>query len=1479
MTVRAIPCKVERDIGEGSTSDKPDMRRTPRPWTQILLALLALIVPPLLAAEDSDYAFDPLRDHQILSQSSIHAFAQDPMGFLWIGTQYGLDRFDGFQMRRYAHDPANPDSLSSDFVLDLLLDRDGMLWVGTTRGLDRLDPLSGRIVRHRFDTTVADPDETSAGITPQSLDPAIEPDSLVELPNGSIMALFEGRPARVAGPGRLEYVEIDHYGDDYSDESNPDPARPTPSLALDVSGRPWLASAFGLWRLDAERDRFVRLLQRSPGPGPRHGGPHRIAPGPGRTIAYAHSDGVTLIDIDRGHALRHLRPSEFGADSDHVDAVAIDSGNRLWLVTPNQLLRVPANLSGPWQSFEAESLHGANSQQRMATLFLEETPTGQIWLAGRFGVVSYDPEDLGLIHYRHVPANPRSLPPTLGEVGYRIFIDRFDVLWIGGTLGGITRRPPQRNRFVHIHETAPSSISRNIVRGIAEQQIDDEEFVWVANQNHGIVVWKRTGQRSYMIEHHYPAEASDRVRDRVRQLVTDPTDGSIWIVGQHGLRRARRPGAALLDVDVGPDSVSQSVRWLEFLTDDRVAIGLTGEVRVLARSDPDPDQLGETLLSANLGDDFELFSMAQLDHRRLIAVGFGGVRIIDLEGGDVQALLPGGPDPTAPDNQLFSVAVDAQRRVWLGSRTQGLLEIDPDADPRQHSGLVGKPEGLTDHTVYAILVDDSDSLWLSGNQGITRFRPGDGMLRHYGPGDGLQAWEFSNTVGNIGGSGRFYFGGVNGWNAFRPGTVRDLLRPPSVQLQSVRQNGRTVQDFGPERSITLKHDATQLAIDYVGLHFAAPDQIRFAWRLRGLNEHWTDAGTTRQARWASLPAGRYDFELRAANLDGIWSPPRRLLAIQVQAAPWNTVWARLAYLVAAVAVLLALLRYQRSRQQRMQQLIDRRTQELADRNDLIEIQASQLRDSLEARTLMFANVSHEFRTPLTLIRASIDKLELAPDPATAEMGRRYINRLLRLVEQLLDLSRLRLTEAGARESAWRLDSMVSQTVDAFRPVAEHHSQRLVCDTGGAWHSDCSREAVERILLNLIANAIKFTPDGGSITVSMLPDPAGVVLEVADSGPGIEQQQQPLIFHRFYRAASNQATHSGSGIGLALVHEAVRTIGGRIELDSAPGEGARFRVRMAARRPNRETPLRPAPIDIKRRQLDLDALMDDPVVPDASPSSTPPAAAGRRTPRILVVEDNPDLRQHLAKSLGQRWGIATANDGEQGYRDAARRLPDLIVSDLMMPNVDGFEMLQRLREDIATSHIPVLFLTARQDHETRLRAFSLSADGFLSKPFDERELEARIEQMLQQRRRLHRFLRHSRLDQSVTGSNDQAGTAGSASLADAVSPRDQEFLQRLDAWLEQHYSSPSSDVERMADALHMTARTLQRKLKGLTGQTPAERLRDFRLEKARSRLASEDCTVTEIGLECGFASAQYFSRVFRRQFGIAPNQWRRRSRSE
>ncbi|MFU8832784.1 MAG: ATP-binding protein [Wenzhouxiangella sp.] len=615
------------------------------------------------------------------------------------------------------------------------------------------------------------------------------------------------------------------------------------------------------------------------------------------------------------------------------------------------------------------------------------------------------------------------------------------------------------------------------------------------------------------------------------------------------------------------------------------------------------------------------------------------------------------------------------------------------------------------------------------------------------------------------------------------------------------------------------------------------------------------------------------FERQVGLVDPVPSQPRRLLNtlmsqsealfVAITDRPWwRNGWAFgiLFLLIFALAAIIQGLNLHRRKS--LEAEVRLRTAELVEQQAIVRRQAIELKDALESRTLFYANVAHEFRTPLTLIEASLSRLEdEGGDAESIEHSRRYLRRLLRLVDQLLDLSQLNGSVDFDQGAVWALAPVVNSTVDGFQALAEQNKVMLEADIEPGWFTRCSQENVESVLLNLITNALKFSPPDSEVSVSMVGNEDEVILDVADNGPGISVDDQALIFHRFFRAQDSTAAGiSGAGIGLALVHEAVVAMGGRIDIDSEPGRGSRFRVCLPAWQGGPEA----EPVEKRSATADLariDELSADYEIAAASSEN------GQRG-CVLVVENHADMRQHLREVLAGEWRVLEAEDGKVALDVARAYVPDVIVSDIMMPEMDGFELLAALRQDVETSHIPVLLLTARQDRGTRLKSLSLSADDFLSKPFDSRELRLRLRRMMDNRLRLReRLSAASRMQESVKqGSGPD------------LSERDRKLLGAVNESLNEHASDPEFTVEALAESVLLERRTLQRKLKTLTGLTPANYIRQHRFYQARQMMLETDLSVNEIAFSCGFGSAQHFSRAFRRHYGMPPDKWRQNQKA-
>lgn len=1416
----------------------------------LLVGMLVWLTSQAQATEQ--VRFERISMDQGLSQSSIQAIAQCPDGFLWFATQFGLDRFDGYRFESWRHDPDQPDSLSDSAITDLLLSANGALWVATRNGLNLFDTRSGSAERFALPPSLAD----RAG---RDLRILLEADDGRLFLEGADMVLVWWPDSR-----RLtELPFAEPVGDAYMSRR---------SAVLDGAGRFWLLNGAGLWRKRPDEQVMQRVidLERAP----VYPFYNALAETQDGLLVVAYDDAVEVLDPDTLASRRRLDLDRLGFPYGRFNAVDRASDGSLWLALSTRVIQYwPAE--DRWvERFSGGRIRAdENTRQRVRII---EHPDGDLWFTSQYGAARWSADGQQMQLLGHDPRDSFSIPPSTLGAGYTAFIDNDGSVWIGSRLGGLARYSPQKHRFMHIADrSAPGEIpfaGLNIVRGIAEQHLDGEDFLWLALDHGGVrrLVRRSDQSHEWFSAFHFLGEDERRLpTDAVWAIAADPESAMIWVlerqflIGIDGRRDAVVVELNLAESDDDGRHRGSNRSLALSLDGQRLWVGGNGGLRAF---DIGSDR--RSLTPSNFGTVWPgraVNGLLPLADGRVLVGAANGVGLFDPADPDASVFVDAASHFAPGKSEVYGLAEHHESGWWIGTRDFGLAHLElAGGEPRLR--WYGREDGLVDTTIYAILAQQDGQLWMSSNNGLMRWNPDTGAVRHFITQDGIQALEFNNTVALLGTGGRFYFGGINGVNAFYPDAIAELTQPPRLHLQSVNVRGEPWQwRRGEVPALQLAHDQNYLELVFVGLKFSDPGRVRYAYRLQGLDADWIEAGNQRQVRYAGLAPGRYRFYARAANSDGFWSEEKLLLTVEVRPPPWLTGWAYVAYTALALAMVALFWGLQVRRRRALQALVDERTAELVEQQAVTRRQAGELEKALEARTLFFANVSHEFRTPLTLIQASLDRLDSdGSDRDAIASGRRYLRHLLRLVDQLLDLSRLRLHADALVDRPWAVAPIVEASVAAFRSLAEQRGVVLRTQVEPGWTTHCSQAHVEKILLNLLTNAIKFSPRGGEVDVSLDGEADRLHLAVRDTGPGIPKDEQAQVFERFHRLESAEREGiSGAGIGLALVREATVAMGGRVELDSQPGKGSCFRVVLPAARdvcPTEELGL-----------VNLESVARDKalLVPEVAAAPAPASRAADSAPTILIVEDNRDLRAYLRRILLGEWQVIEAADGEAGLVLARQAVPDLILSDIMMPGMDGLTLLARLRDDLATSHIPVLLLTARQDQATRLKGLSLSADDFLAKPFESVELVLRLRRMLDNRERMRRRL------QGSGGAEVPAGErVGSPDLVSG----DVNFLDKVAGLVERHIADPDFSVERLADQVSVERRTLQRKLKAMTGLTPAAYIRHQRLQRALVLLEQTEMTVSDIALDSGFSSPQHFSRLFRKQYGSPPDQWRRQRKS-
>jgi len=803
-------------------------------------------------------------------------------------------------------------------------------------------------------------------------------------------------------------------------------------------------------------------------------------------------------------------------------------------------------------------------------------------------------------------------------------------------------------------------------------------------------------------------------------------------------------------------------------------------------------------------------------------------------------------DPTSiSGNFVTAIMEDAKQNMWFGT-SNGLNRYDRTTNSFMH---YTEENGLANNWIFAIEIDDPGNVWLATNYGITKLNPETGEVRNYDKSYGLATnrLAFSSYKTD---DGEMYFSGPGGLTRFHPGKIKDNPYIPPIVITSIQVFDKPVQ-FGKE--MTFPHDRNFLAFEFTALSYVSSERNQYAYKMEGLDEDWVYSGTRRYASYPNLAPGEYRFRARGSNNDGVWNDEGTSVIITILPPWWKTTWAYIGYGLLMLLVIFGARRYEMNR-------LNLRNQVKLD-----EVKLKEHEETNRVKSRFFANISHEFRTPLTLILGPIERI-LAEDPGEhiarqAGMAKRNAMRLLNLVNQLLDLSKLEAGKLQLQASKENIVAFVSGVTMSFESLAERKAIRLKVT---AEHNDIEiyfdRDKMAKILANLLSNAFKFTPEDGEIavTLTLVPDGQGedkIEIAVADTGIGISGDEVPKLFDRFYQVdSSHTREHEGTGIGLALTKELVELHHGTIRAFSKIGEGSKFVIELPLGREH----LSDDQIVDAYGQVDREIVMSEAeyAVP-VSPSMQQGSEVGSEDKTIiLVVEDNADVREYIKDSLGDGYRIEEAVNGEQGLAQAESIIPDLIISDIMMPKMDGTELTRRIKNDQRTSHIPVILLTAKSEQESKLQGLETGADDYLTKPFDTKELLARIKNLITIRRKL----------QEKYGGGEYFGKRGKKT----ISALDEEFLKNVSEVIERHVSEEDFSIEEFDKELGMGRVQIYRKLKALTGKSPSKYIRTVRLAKARALIREKQGNISEIAYSVGFSSPQYFTRCFKEEFGYPPS---------
>jgi len=1173
------------------------------------------------------------------------------------------------------------------------------------------------------------------------------------------------------------------------------------AICEDTHGVLWVGSGNGVYKFDRAMEQFKYLRHDSTDPGSiSHSSVNAIHEDKEGSLWFGTNRGLDKLDFTTGKFIHHWEDPSKNIPSDPkflINSILEDAAGTIWLGTDRGLVGFD-----PKEGTSFNHLFIPKDPINCITSICPDNVSGSLWLATTDGLFSFDKNSTTFTRHN--------------SEATCVCSERSGTLWVG-TNADIKKVNPIKQPFTKYASEA-------MVCGVSTWT---EGILWMYN-NPG---WSKFDIRK---EQFVPYSFG---KDRLFY---------VWNGGSDFSFRTQQGGLYIKDA-LGNITFSLDSSWKEYLK--YASFGRkTNEGYWCGFRSGDLDlwepQTNRVLKVKNLKQ--RIYLMYE-DTFGLLWIATYMDKLFCYNHGE-DSLVEFVSDPRSASSisgkQISHIYEDKKGRLWFATNS-GLNKYERSTNSFIH---FTERDGLASNNIRGILEDDHGCLWLNTSKGISKFDPEAHQFKNYDASYGVEpATDVLNGIGCRTRNGEMYFGGAKGFTRFHPDSIRDNPFIPAIVITSFKRFDRP---YPFSHEIRLAYDENFISFEFAALSFISPERNQYAYRMDGLDKDWVSSGTRRFASYPGLEPGEYVFRVKGSNNDGVWNEAGTSISIIIAPPWWKTSWAYLLYSIMALSLLYVAWKEQVKRIRMIHEY------------EMSRFEAAKLHEVDEMKSRFFANISHEFRTPLTLIlgpvRQVIDTLEDEKAKQELRVVHRNARRLLDLVNELLDLSKLESGNMKLHAVPQNIVPLVKGLAQSFCSYAERKRIAfIVTSTEEEVLVYIDREKIEKILSNVLSNAFKFTPEGGLVEVSVSTDEKDVNIRVSDTGIGIPAGKIPRVFDRFYQVdGSHTREHEGTGIGLSLTRELVELHKGKIEVESKEGRGTTIVIRIPLGRDH----LKPEEICAPGEEEEKAPYIPEAAIYDGAPVSNRPRVhpqTGSGLPVVLVVEDNADVREYIRGNLNDACRILEAADGEEGWNRSIEETPDIIVSDVMMPKMDGFELCKKLKTDERTSHIPVILLTAKATSQDKIEGFETGADDYIMKPFEPAELKARLRNLIGQRERLHEHFRKHGLVEIEQ---------------EKITPIDQRFLRRLFAIITEHMADASFGVETLSYLMAVSRSSLFKKVEALIGEPPNAVIRRTRLNKAATLLEGRMGNISEIALEVGFSNPSYFTKCFRRQFGMNPSEY-------
>ena len=1364
-------------------------------------------------SQESIKKYDFVSIKEGISKVGLYTIIQDDLGFIWFGTNgAGLYRYDGNTYESYKYIIDDSTSLSSSIVQCSYLDSKKRLWFGTENGLnvyDRDNNRFNRISNSAFNT------ENDINITIRNL----KEDAHGNLFIGTLnLGLFKMN---------LKNSYIEPILSKESLESIPLIIK---SIQIDKAGKIYVATDRGL----KEYDYKTKTL---------------------RPSVFRCKEGEKSIDFA-------------------IESLVIDEQNTIWVGTENDgLIKVSSNEAPNNETFFKIERFSFSTYKFLSLLDLKN---GTLLLGTENdGLYHIDNNGHILKSYRVSTTNSNSI---LSNSIWSLYLDSNDRIWVGYYNKGVSVYDKLYDKFNEI-KSLPGNTNSLKYPAVTAIEQDENDDLWIAMDGGGLdILNKQTDQFTHINPSN---QAKNGLTSNYIETLLIDQNKNLWAGSwDKGLFYLEKGSNKFINYH--SDNTNGSLYSNRILTLDEDSEGLIW-IGTYNSGLHSFNPITKTFTYYNSGFFLEN-GLANIEIRKVfvdsndriwIGTAIGLFKIEKQGNGELSVISMQREMPEKFNNHnssdnILSIFESKDGSIWIGTKGAGICKYDPLSNTFI---WYNEANGLIEENINSITQSLDGNIWLAGNLGITKLNVIENSFTNYTSNDGLLSNDYNINSAFRDKEGVLYFGNFQGIDYFNPSDIIINKNVPSLYLTDFKLFNESVtpnEDKSPLKKVISKTDKLTLnskqsvfTIEYSSINYTRPEKNEYAYYLEGYEDSWNYVGKKRSATYTNLDPGDYTFKLKAANNDGIWSESSLNLRIAILPPWWKTVWAILSYVFLLLLGIYFLNKITQSRIKDKQLVTNERN------NRLLEKELN------EKKLQFFTNISHEFRTPLSLIIGPLEDIIKNDSSSLTERIKnkhntihKNTNRLYRLINELLDFRKLELDKVRIKVRELNLAVFTKNVTSHFKEEAFIRNIHLSVDTDiqdiSVWADE---SMLEKIIFNILSNAFKVTPEGGAITIDLsskedlvnLPlandkeKIKAIEIAISDTGPGLKEEQIKKIFERFYRVDNlNKGYYGGTGIGLEVVQSFVKLHKGKIKVKSELGTGTTFTIVLPLSNEYYSENER-----LTETVKDLVKEEEAFLIPETSKNIGKEIKEKQNVTShtLLIVEDNTELRNYLKTELKSQYKILLAKNGKEGLQLAKEFLPDIIMTDVIMPEMDGFMFCKHIKSDIKTSHIPLLMLTAKTTIDNRKEGIEKGADAYMVKPFDMGLLKLRLSQLITSRQLIFNkyFNVISDLDTTNTTSMDK------------------EFIEKVLSYINESIGDPNLNVESLASQLNLSRSQFYRKIKALTNQTANEFIRNIRLLRAKQIIETGNSNISEVCYKVGFSSPSYFTKCFKSYFGVLPKE--------